>query len=325
MRWKSLLALASGAFAGAYLVDRRRRNLASEPRPLRDHRGRSLEPVLVQLQGGECVPVIDAGAGPPLLLIPGLTGEAQVFSHQIAAFSESHRVIAPALRAELKETEHSFDQFAHDVAAVLDAFGESSASFLGLSFGGPIVMRFASLYPQRVRALVLTATLARLDLSHVGLNRTLFIPIARWATRFLPEPLTRRLAETWGRWGIWVFDPSPGNEKVIEYELDGPPHVPMSVSGSRMETFKKCDLRGELQSIRQPALVIGGASDTYTPVAWQREIAELLPNCTYVEIPYGGHLLLISHAETFNQVVLDWLAEQGQAVASAPSPPAETA
>jgi pimeloyl-ACP methyl ester carboxylesterase len=305
---RRFLALGAGAVAGAYLVDRWRRNMAKPPRSLREHRGRTIEPLFVELADGECVPVVDSGEGPVVVLIPGLTGDSGVFRYQIAALSESHRVIAPNLRVDYNGIEQRFDQFAHDVATVLDALDVSSACLLGLSFGGPIAIRFATLYPNRTWGLVLTNTLARLDLSHVGLNRTLLIPVARWTSRFLPEPLMRRLADFWGRYGIWVFDPSPGNERIIDYELTTPVRVPMSVGGARMDTFKNCDLRSDLRTIRQPALVICGTSDTYTPPEWQREIADLLPHSTYVEIEYGGHLSLISHAEEFNEVVAGWLA-----------------
>jgi pimeloyl-ACP methyl ester carboxylesterase len=305
---RRLLALGAGAVAGAYLVDRWRRNMAKPPRPLREHRGRTIEPLFVELTGGECVPVIDCGEGPAVVLIPGLTGDSGVFRYQIATLSESYRVIAPNLRVDFNGIEQRFDQFAHDVVTVLDTLGVSTACLLGLSFGGPIAIRFATLYPNRTWGLALTNTLARLDLSHVGLNRTLLIPVARWSSRFLPEPLMRRLADFWGRYGIWVFDPSPGNERIVDYELTTPVRVPMSVSGARMDTFKNCDLRSDLRRIRQPALVICGTSDTYTPPEWQREMADLLPHSTYVEIEYGGHLLLISHAEEFNEVVLGWLA-----------------
>ncbi|KPK78413.1 MAG: hypothetical protein AMS25_15525 [Gemmatimonas sp. SM23_52] len=317
MRLRPLLWLGAGAAASACLVDRWRRNLQTEPRPLRDHRGRVLKPLFVELAGEECVPVAVAGTGPAIVLLPGLTGDSEIFRYQIAGLSASCRVIAPNLRLDFGGMERQFNQFAHDVATVLDALDEPSACLLGLSFGGPIAVRFATLYPERVWALILTNTLARLDLSHVGLNRTLLIPVARWTSRFLPVPLMRRLADLWGRWGIWVFDPSPGNERIIDYELTTPVRVPMSVGGTRVEIFRECDLRPDLRAIRQPALVIGGSSDTYTLQEWQREIADLLPNSTYVEIPYGGHLSLISHAETFNQVVLDWLAEQREAGAVA--------
>ncbi len=309
MRARRAFWLAAGAATGLYLVDRWRRNQSREERPLRDYRGRSLQPRLVELEGGECVPVIEAGTGPAIVLIPGLTGDSHVFYYQIRALSASYRVIAPNLRADFAGVKRDFDQFARDVATVLDAVDEQSACVLGLSFGGPIAIRFSTLYPNRSWGLVLTNTLARLDLSHVGLNRTLLIPVARWTSRYAPEPLMRRLAEFWGQWGVWVFDPSPGNERIVDYELETPVRVPMSVGGNRMDTFKDRDLRGDLPNIRQPALVIAGSSDTYTPNSWQREIAELLPNCSYAEIPDGGHLSLISNAETFNRIVLDWLAE----------------
>ncbi len=218
-------------------------------------------------------------------------------------------MIVPNLRVEFEGAEARFDQFAADVARVLDELGVSSAALLGLSFGGPICLRFATLHPERAEALILTNTLARLDLSHVGLNRTLLIPVARWTTRMLPVPLMRRLAELWGKWGIWVYDPSPGNERIIEYELTAPVRIPSSVGALRMESFVGCDLRDDLPGIRAPTLVIAGATDNYTPNEWQREIADLLPESTYVEIPSGGHLSLISQAETFNQVVLEWLED----------------
>jgi pimeloyl-ACP methyl ester carboxylesterase len=310
VRLRRLIWFGAGAAVGAYLIDKRRRNLAAEPRPLRDASGRALSPRIVQLAGGECVPVIDAGDGPTVVLIPGLSGDSQVFRHQVAALSGRFRVIAPNLRSEFDGVEPRFDQFAHDIVTVLDECNVPSACVVGLSFGCPIAVRLASLYRDRVWGLVLTNGLLRLDLSHVGLNRTLLIPVARFLTRFAPASLVRQLGRLWGRLRVWVFDPSPGNERIIDYELEAPLRFPLAISGVRMATFKDCDLRSDLHRLRQPALMIVGAVDTYTPIEWQREIAELLPNCTYVEIPDGGHLTLISHADTFNEVVLDWLHEQ---------------
>ncbi len=310
MRLRRLLWFCSGTLVGIYLIDKRRRNLATEPPPLRGNRGQALEPRLIRLAGGECVPVIDVGEGPALMLVPGLSGDSQVFRHQIGALSSRHRVIAPNLRTNFDGVEHRFDQFARDIAAVLEALKVKSVCVLGLSFGGPIAIRFAALYPERVWGLILTNTLARIDLSHVGLNRTLLIPIARWSTRFAPAALVRRLARLWGRLCIWVFDPSPGNERIIQYELEAPLRFPSSAGSIRMDTFKDCDLRSDLARIKQPSLVVVGSADNFTPIEWQREIADLLPNSSYVEIPCGGHLTLISHAETFNEAVLGWLAEQ---------------
>ena len=323
---RKLFWIGAGAATGGYLVQRMHRNLESSPRPLFDHLGRELEPTLLELDGGECVEVVEAGEGPAVVLVPGLTGDNEVFRYQVAALSPEYRVIAPDLRARFAEVEPQFDQFAHDLARVLDALGVPSAAFLGLSFGGPICMRFTTLYPERVTGLILTNTLARLDLSHVGLNRTLLIPIARWTSRFLPVPLMRKLSALWGSWGVWVYDQSEGNDRIIDYELDAPVRVPLTVSGNRMDTFRDRDLRPELPKIKVPTLVLAGASDSYTLPEWQREIAALIPNSWLVEIPEGGHLALISHAETFNEVVMEWLAGvYGKRSRSSQLPSAETA
>lgn len=314
-----LIWLGAGAAAGSYLAYRRRRNLTSPPPELTDASGEALSPGLITLEGGEQLEVVTAGSGPAMLLVSGLSGDKEVFKHQIGPLSEHYRVIAADLRDTFEGVEPEFDQFAKDLATILDALGVDEAIVLGLSFGGPIAMRFTALYPERVSRLILTNTLARLDLSHVGFNKTLLIPVARLSSRFLPEFLMRKLARFWGRLGVWVYDPSPGNDRVIEYELESPRRVPMSEGSTRMDTFKKLDLRDELKRITQPALVINGGADTYTPTAWQREIAALLPNSTFVEIPDGGHLALISHAETFNKIVLEWLAGLEDAAPKSPS------
>ncbi len=322
---RKLLWFGAGAAAGGYLLHRRQHNLAVCPQPLTDASGSELSAIEVELAGGERVDVVEAGVGPPILLVPGLSGDKEVFRHQIGPFSQKYRVIAPDLRLRFDGVRPRFDQFAHDVATILEKFEEPSASVLGLSFGGPIAMRFAALYPEKLRALILTNTLARLDLSHVGFNRTLLIPLAYFTSRFSPEPLMRRFADLWGRLGVWVYDASPGNERVVDYQLDSAVRVSVTDGNGRMETFRGLDLRGDLSAIQTPALVIGGVADLYTLPEWQREIAALLPNSAYVEIPGGGHLSLISNAEIFNRAVLDWLAELPEARPAAfPPGPAQS-
>ena len=49
-----------------------------------------------------------------------------------------------------------------DVRAVMDAAGSERAALLGISEGGPMSMVFAATFPERVSALVLYGTFARL-------------------------------------------------------------------------------------------------------------------------------------------------------------------
>ena len=51
------------------------------------------------------------------------------------------------------------DQVVEDVVQLLDKEGISKAWFLGFSFGGRILLRFAKKYPHRVKAMVLASTI----------------------------------------------------------------------------------------------------------------------------------------------------------------------
>jgi 3-oxoadipate enol-lactonase len=76
-----------------------------------------------------------------------------------------------------------------------------------------------------------------------------------------------------------------------------------------VDLLKQEDLRPELGAIRAPALVLKGPLDRYTPVAWSKEIAALIPGARYVEIAGTGHCSHISMPEVFNRTLLGWLSE----------------
>jgi pimeloyl-ACP methyl ester carboxylesterase len=122
--------------------------------------------------------------------------------------------------------------------------------------------------------------------------------------------MARRLGGFWSRHGVWIYDPSPGWERVVEYALStGPRTEPARISNGRIRLLRGVDLRPELERIHVPALVLKGPLDTYTPAAWAREIAGLLPDAEYVELERTGHCSHISMPEEFNRVVLSWLAD----------------
>lgn len=306
MTWLLLVALLLSWFVYRIWANRR----LVRP-PVLDEEGRPYDRFEVRLSDGSAVPLIDTGSGPAMLLIPGADGMRETWRYQIPVLARRFRVLAPDLRTDIPD-DASFDLFCRDAAEILGARGVSSAVIVGQSLGGTIALRFALLYPERVRGLVVANSLARVSYEHVGLNRTLLVPVAMATTRYLPTSPARWLARLWSRLEVWMFDRSPGSGRVIDYALwTGPRTVPARVSSARVDLLKGEDLRPRLAEIRTPTLVVKGPRDHYVPPAWSREIAGLIPGARYVEVPDTGHVSHISTPDTFNRILLDWLDEIG--------------
>jgi 3-oxoadipate enol-lactonase len=303
--WLLALPVAGGSWL--WLVVRRNSNLRRPP--VLDDTGRPLPASRFTYSDGEAVDLIDAGEGPVIVLIPGADGMKETFRHQLPVLARSYRVLCADLRDEITP-DMRFERLASDVAELLGVHGERRAIIVGQSLGGSIGMRFAARYPDRVSALVVANSLARVNYDHVRLNATLLVPIAMATIRYLPTVLGRLIARLWSRLNVWVFDSSPGSQRVIEYVLwSGPRTVHPKTSGSRVDLLRREDLRPELPTIRAPTLVLKGPLDRYTPIAWSLEIAELIPGARYVEIAETGHCSHISMPEVFNRTLLGWLSE----------------
>lgn len=292
---------------GAFMMARNRR---LNPPPLLDADGAPLETRPFTFTDGVSIDYVDIGSGPVLLLIPGADGIKETFRFQVVEFARQYRVICADLRASYADSA-TFDRFAEDARELLDMLGIERPTILGQSLGGAIAMRFAAIYPERLEALILANTLARVSYDHVGLNRTSLGAVAMFTTRYLPTVLARAFGRLWCRIGVWLYDNSAGWRRTIEYALwTGGRAIIPAVSSGRVDLLRPTDLRPDLPAIAAPTLVIKGPVDTYVPPAWAREIADLIPGSRYVEIPETGHISHVSMSDEFNRIVLEWLAER---------------
>lgn len=309
-----LRRFAAGVAAGAAGVvcarSMLRRNASLERPPVRGPDGRILSQHRFRYSDGEEVSLIDAGEGPTILWVPGADGPKETFRYQLPEFARSYRVVAADLRSRITP-EHEFSRFIDDLNELIDGLDTGPVVLVGQSLGSAIAMRFASQYPERVLGLVLTNPLARVSYEHIGFNRVALVPFARLSTRYLPTPASRALAGLWSRLRVWIFDDSPGRDKLIDYALyTGPRTTPSSVSDARVDLLKGLDLRPELSSIAAPTLVVKGPEDVYVPVKWALAIAEAIPGARYETIPGTGHMSHISMPGAFNHLVERWLLEE---------------
>lgn len=312
-----LAAGAAAYFYGKAILDR---NAALVRPKVRDAAGDPLPDGAIEYSDGEVVEYIDAGEGHALVWLPGADGPKETFRYQLPRFARDYRVLAADLRCRFGEGD-DFDRFVEDILELIETRGVERFTLIGQSLGSAIAMRFASLFPERLEGLILCNPVARVSYEHVGLNRTALIPVAMGTTRYLPTSLSRSLGRMWSKLGVWIFDDSPGRDALIEYALfTGPRTTPERVSDGRVDQLKGRDLTTELSHVRVPALVVKGPHDVYCPVSWALEIADELPDATYVPIPGTGHCSHISRPGAFNQVLASWIEAR---IAQANAKPSE--
>ena len=103
------------------------------------------------------------GEGPWLVFAHGLTGNRHGTRRQFTPLADRYRIVIYDQRGHCDSTPatdpalYDLDRMAGDMAAVMDALGIEQAIVGGESMGAATTLRFALRWPQRVRALLLTA------------------------------------------------------------------------------------------------------------------------------------------------------------------------
>jgi class 3 adenylate cyclase/alpha-beta hydrolase superfamily lysophospholipase len=171
-----------------------------------------------------------------------------------------------------------------DLGAVMDAAGSERAAIFGISEGGPMSVLFAATHPERVSALVLYGTFARM-------LKAPDFPEGVGEERF--EDWTRLVHEEWGGpVGVDLWAPSELGNAEFERWWSRLLRQGTSPAGATdlMELYREIDVRRALPAISAPTLVLHRAEDRMIPARQGKYIAAHIPGARYVELPGEDHL-----------------------------------
>ena len=251
------------------------------------------------LDGPVDLAVAEAGVGGrPLVLVHGFTGAKEDFTEWLDPLAErGWHAVAPDLRGHGEsakpedEAAYSFDIYAQDLLALLDALELPRSVVLGHSMGGMIVQTAAVRAPERFDGLVLMDTSHRaLRADPVMVEAGIAIARADGLAAVMAaqeglegdEPLgtaaDRRLKAE--RPGYKEF----GARKM----LASSPAMYAAMLRTITDTASGLDRLDDLRSLALPALVLVGEQDTpfRTPAT---RMAEAIPGAELVVIPDAGH------------------------------------
>jgi pimeloyl-ACP methyl ester carboxylesterase len=72
------------------------------------------------------------------------------------------------------------------------------------------------------------------------------------------------------------------------------------------------DFRERVGDISAPTLVVWGTDDMMVPVEDADEFERLIPNARKVLFEDTGHVSMIERPETFNRLLMEFIADQGE-------------
>jgi pimeloyl-ACP methyl ester carboxylesterase len=242
---------------------------------------------------------LEAGNGPPLILLQGAGGGAANWYRLIGPLARRHRVLAPdlpgfGLSAGIEPVFPLGEQAARLMHDWLDRTGvEDPVDLLGTSFGGLVALRMTLARPDRVRRLVL--------LNACGLGRGVALPVRiaalapfRSAIRHPSRAGTALLFRTLltaRRDGI----PADQQAAIIDYTWRAACADTGDTLARALGMFTglsgQREILGDvlLAGIRQPCLMLWGGSDRFLPCAHASRIGRLLPDARVRVLAGIGH------------------------------------
>jgi 3-oxoadipate enol-lactonase len=183
---------------------------------------------------------------------------------------------------------YSVEQFADDLADVLDGIGWPSAVIAGASMGGCVAISFAARYPSRATALGLFDTTA-----WYGANAP-----KQWeerAQRGIIEGMASLVEFQKTRWFSDGFRAQ--NSEVVERTIATFVKTDPKAYAETCRMMGAFDLRAKLGALRMPTRVAVGEQDQATPIEMAQVIHDGIPGSTLSVISGGRHLTPLEHPQ----------------------------
>jgi 2-hydroxy-6-oxonona-2,4-dienedioate hydrolase len=257
--------------------------------------------------------VLRAGAGEPLVLMPGTGGHLEAYAHNIGPLAEHFSVIAYDYPGHGYTTPATSDlelpDYVEHLAGLLDVLGVPRAHLSGESLGGWVALKFAAAHPDRTERLVLNTpggTMARPEV----MER---IRSLSQAAADDPSDANIRARLEW-----LMADPATVTDELVAIRRTIYARPGFAESMRHLLCLQDPEIRRrnlvtdeELAAVPHGAMVIWTSDDPSGPAGVGMDMAEKIPGGRFEFIDGAGHWPQWEQRATFNQLVIDWLTKEG--------------
>jgi pimeloyl-ACP methyl ester carboxylesterase/DNA-binding CsgD family transcriptional regulator len=211
----------------------------------------------------------------------------------LEAFSRDHKLLRYDSRgcglSDRDAGDLSFETWVQDFECVVAAAGFQRFSLLATCQGGPIAIEYAARHPERVDRLILYGTYARgrmrwtdqpkevekgqvlLDLTQLGWGQENHAFLQVWASQFQPGGTLEHLRS-------WCDQQYAATSAETAVRL--------------LRIGWNVDVRDTARKIKCPVLIVHPERDAVVPIDQGRLLANLIPDCRFVQLDSENHMPL---------------------------------
>ena len=239
---------------------------------------------------------VETGDGTPIIILHGLMGGLSNFDGMTSFFPEKgYKVLLPELPLySLPLLKTNVKQFAKYLKAFIDHKKFKEVILVGNSLGGHIGLLFTKMYPEYVKALVITGSSglyeSAMGESYPKRGDKDYIRKKTENVFYDPKIATPELLED-------VYDTINDRTKLIRT---------LSIAKSAI----RHNMAKDLPEMTTPTCIIWGKNDNVTPPNVGVEFDQLLPDSELFWIDKCGHAAMMEHPDRFNEILIEWLVKR---------------
>jgi len=241
---------------------------------------------------------LDLGEGTPIIILHGLMGGLSNFEGVGSHFpKEGYKVLIPELPVYtlslIKTKVSTYAKYLKDFIDHL-GYGNKEVILLGNSLGGHIALLCTKMYPEKVKALVITGSSglyeSAMGESYPKRGDYEYIKAKAENVFYDPAIATKEIVDE-------VYATVNDRNKLIRT-------LAIAKSAIRHNMAK------DLPNMHTPTCIIWGKNDNVTPPEVADDFNRLLPDSDLYWIDKCGHAAMMEHPDEFNRLLHDWLKER---------------
>lgn len=238
----------------------------------------------------------ERGEGTPIVILHGLMGGLSNFDGVMKYFPEKgYKVVVPELPLyDLPLLKTNIKNLTKYIKEFIDFKSYGQVILVGNSLGGHVGLLTTKLYPEIVKALVITGSSglyeSAMGESYPKRGDYEYIKKKAQDVFYDPEVASKEIIDD-------VYNVVNDRSKVIRT---------LSIAKSAI----RHNMSKDLPNMHTPTCIIWGKQDKVTPPQVAEDFDKLLPDSELFWIDKCGHAAMMEHPDEFNKVLYTWLEKR---------------